>query len=429
MRLIKKKHLNIINKLKKIYQLNDDVKLFSLARKIKKNVCQHGDEALKKYLQEFDGVKDINSLDLLVSKEEIKLAYNQVKPDFIKAIKTVKLNLEEFHRNEMPKSWQKKPRNGVKYGLQYTPIEKVGIYVPGGKAIYPSSVLMNAVPALLARVNEIVMVTPPNKEGVINPAVLVTADLCGITKIYKVGGAQAIFALAYGTESIPKVDKIVGPGNRYVTIAKQMVYGTVDIDKPAGPSEILIYLDNKKYLDYAVIDFLSQLEHGEDSIAILISEDLKLLNQAKKDILDRLETCKRKEIIKKSLKNAFLFVTKSLDESIFLINEYAGEHLELLSDKANDIIKQIKHAGAIFLGPYTPIALGDYYAGPNHVLPTLGTARFSGPLGVMDFLKTTSILEYQKTALALAVDDIKILAEMEGLDAHFQTINTRIKKF
>jgi histidinol dehydrogenase len=423
MKLIKK---NIFTEIAKIQSQNSQLENETVRKKllsIEKEVIKSGDLALNKFTKEFDGVvvKKIK-----VSPEEIDLAYKNTSKRIILALKHAKKNLEGYCSRQLPKSWYRSPGWQVKYGQKFTAIENVGLYVPGGRAPYPSTVLMNAVPAKTAGVKNIIMVTPPNKDGQIPSSILVAAHLAGVTEIYKVGGSQAIFALAYGTQSIPKVDKIVGPGNIYVTLAKQMVYGKVDIDKPAGPSEALIYFNQAKYLKYAAADFIAQLEHDPDASAIAISEDETLLKKLSAEVLLQIEACSRKEIIKKALANSYLFLTQDQNESMALINACASEHLVLLVDKAEKLVKDIKNAGAIFIGPFTPVTLGDYYAGPNHVLPTSGTARFASPLGVMDFFKYSSLLSYSQGALKKASQDLAILTDLEGFSAHNHAAQIRL---
>ncbi|MFA5879343.1 MAG: histidinol dehydrogenase [Candidatus Margulisiibacteriota bacterium] len=425
MKLIKTNHLQIINKLKSKFKDFENKSLLNSLNKIRKNIRNHGDQALIEYLIAFDNLKNPKDFQFQVTKNEIKEAYTKVEKSVVAALTRAKENIVKYHEKQFPVSWFTKAQTGVKYGQKFSAIDQVGIYVPGGNAVYPSSVLMNAVPAKIAKVRDLIMITPPNQEGNVPAVTLVAADLCGVDTIYKVGGAQGIFALAYGTESIQKVAKIVGPGNRYVTLAKQMVYGQVDIDKPAGPSEVMIYIDNKKYISFAASDFIAQLEHNPDSIAIVVSEDQAILNFLKKEIFKQTEAALRRVIIEKALANSFLLATKNLEESLMVINEYAAEHVVILSENATQIEPKIINAGAIFIGPYTPVTLGDYYAGPNHVLPTLGAAKFASPLNVLDFMKSTSLLQYSKNALALALPDLELLTEVEGLDAHKKSVEIR----
>ncbi|MFT5170992.1 MAG: histidinol dehydrogenase [Candidatus Marinamargulisbacteria bacterium] len=404
---------------------DDNSDIFVKLIKMKQHILAKGDDAILGYTQEFDGV-DTAKFTMKVAEKEIDNAYRQVPKAFIKALKKAKLNLTRYHKYQKPKSWLKKKKNGIAFGMQYKPIEKVGLYVPGGRAPYPSTVLMNAIPAKLANVPNIVMVTPPQKDGSVAPQVLVAADLCGVSDIYKVGGAQAIFGITVGTQTLPKVDKIVGPGNVYVNTAKQMVYGTVDIDKPAGPSEVLVYIQEKKYAAFAAAELLAQLEHDPDAIAIGLSEDKDILDAINEAFTAQLTACKRKDIIEQSAKNAVLILGKDEKESIRLMNEVASEHLVLMVDDYRKFSGQINHAGAIFLGPYTPVTLGDYIAGPNHVLPTGRSARFSSPLNVLDFMKFSSILGYSKKQLGLESGALEILTEMEGFDAHYNAVKIRL---
>jgi histidinol dehydrogenase len=404
----------------------DHAKIMAILSDIKTNVTKNGDTAVLDYTKMFDKLTN-TSFNMQVTESEIKEAYKVVSADFIKALKKAKENLIRFHKYQRPKSWLKRKKNGISYGMTYNPIDSVGLYVPGGRANYPSSVLMNAVPGLIANVPNLIMVSPPKQDGTLSPEVLVAADLCKISKIFKVGGAQAIFALAQGTQIIPKVDKIVGPGNIYVTLAKQLVYGQVDIDKPAGPSEVLVYIDDKKYARFAASELLAQLEHDPNAIALCIAENITVLDAIKTELTTQLDACSRKEIIKKALTNSALILTENRQASISLMNDIASEHLVLLVDNYQSLMKKVKHAGNIFCGPYTPVALGDYFAGPNHVLPTGGTARFSSPLNVMDYVKFSSRLTYSKRQLEIASKYIKPLAEAEGFDAHYKSVEERLK--
>ena len=315
-------------------------------------------------------------------------------------------------------------QEGVWYGNRYTPLESAGIYVPGGRAAYPSTVLMDAIPAQLAGVPNIVMVTPPS----VPSQVLVAADLCGLTEIYRVGGAQAVFALADGTTSVPKVDKIVGPGNVYVTQAKQMVYGKVDIDKPAGPSEVLVVIEDLEYAPFAAAEMLAQLEHDPLANAVVVATSVDVLDAVESSFKDQLTRLKRQEVLAESVQFACFVQAESTDQMIDYINHIASEHLSLCMDDYQPILDKVKHAGSIFCGPYTPVTLGDYYAGTNHVLPTEGTARFASPLGVMDFMKYSSVLSYSKLSLQAVQTDLHVLTEMEGFDAHFNAVEVRVSK-
>jgi histidinol dehydrogenase len=392
---------------------------------VSSDIQHKGDEALLHYLEKWDHINPA-TFSLKVTPKDIQDAYTHVSKDQLTALKNAKANIEWYHAHQLPKNWEKTKSDGTILGQKYTPIPCVGLYVPGGRAVYPSTVLMNAIPAKLAGVQKTVMVTPPNQEGQISPFILVAADLCGVDDIYKVGGAQSVFGLAYGTQTLPKVDKIVGPGNIYVTIAKQMVYGLVDIDKPAGPSEALIYIEDKKYAKYAAAELLAQLEHDPLASAYVISPNEDTLQEIQAQLPRLFASCSRKEIIAQSLKNSALIHTTSRQDSLTQINEIASEHLVLLIDDYSEWLAHIQHAGSIFCGPYSPVAIGDYYAGPNHVLPTDGAARFSSPLGVMDFMKYSSYVCYSKHALKTASKDIAHLTQIEGFDAHYQTIQVRI---
>ncbi len=407
-------------------QTKNNSAIFPLLKKIQSDIHQRGDKAVLSYTLRFDHVSN-TAFQLRVTDKEIEEAYRCVGKPFIKAIRHIQKNLNQYHKKQYPKSWDQKKPHGIAYGARYLPIEKVGLYVPGGRAPYPSTVLMNAVPAKIAGVPELIIATPPNKDGVVSPYILVAADICGICSVFKVGGAQAVFALAYGTESIPKVDKIVGPGNQYVTLAKQMVYGAVDIDKPAGPSEVLAYIDKEEYAAFAASELLAQLEHGPDSWGILVSENSSILETVQKEVHKQFSLCTRQDILAESLKRSFLIQTFSQSESIEAINLAAPEHLVLLSDRAKAWLKSIRNAGSIFIGPYSTVTLGDYFAGPNHVLPTGGAARFSSPLGVMDFMKYSSVLSYSKAALKKAEPSLKLLTSVEGLDAHYRTVSIRLE--
>lgn len=389
---------------------------------IQKVVLSKKDQALIDFAKKFDGA---SLKKLQVNPEEVQFAYTQVSSAFLTAIKKVIQNVQTYHAYQLPQSWLKEISPGVTYGMQYRPIQKAGLYVPGGQASYPSTVVMNSIPAILAGVSDLVMTTPPQKNGNILPEILVTADLCGVHHIIKAGGAQAIFALAYGTESVPKVDKIVGPGNKYVAAAKQSVYGLVDIDKPAGPSEVLIYVDCMDYAASAAAELLAQIEHDPDNIGICLVNTPDLLKAVQKEVDLQFKTCSRQSILSQSLKNSGIYLTSCEEETLTCINETASEHLMLLTKRSDHFLPHIKHAGAIFCGPYTSVTLGDYFAGPNHVLPTGGAARFSSPLSVLDFMKFSSVLQYNDTALKKAAPHIKALTEIENLDAHYLAIKKR----
>lgn len=390
------------------------------------NVKTYGDKALFGYTLKFDGVTvDDNSFE--VKKEEIDDAYNKVGMSFINAIRKAIKNITEYHENQKQKTWMDF-KGGIVYGQKVRALEKVGIYVPGGTASYPSSVLMNAIPAKVAGVKEIIMVTPPGKDG-LNPYVLVAANEVGICKIYKVGGAQAVAALAFGTKSIPKVDKIVGPGNIYVAMAKRSLYGYVDIDMVAGPSEVLVIADEYANPTYVAADLLSQAEHDPMASAMLVTTSYQLSKDVSSEIERQMQYLKRKDIINKSIEDyGAIIIVKGLDVAIEIANQIAPEHLELDIKNPFEMIGGIKNAGAVFLGENSPEPLGDYMAGPNHVLPTSGTARFFSPLSVDDFIKKMSILYYDKESLKSVSDDIIEIAESEGLDAHANSIKVRYKR-
>jgi len=394
-------------------------------RNILQDVRQKGDSALLEYTHRFDR-HDLPLERLLVTPEEFAEAYTKVKPEQVDALKLAAENIRAFHHRQVQESWEYR-QDEVLLGQMIRPLEIVGIYVPGGKASYPSSVLMNAIPAKVAGVERVVMCSPA-PQGEFSPHVLVAADLAGVTEIYKVGGAQAVAAMAFGTRTIPRVDKIVGPGNIYVALAKRMVFGVVDIDMIAGPSEILIVADETARADFVAADLLSQAEHDEQAVTILVTP-LESLAQAVRDELDKQKKqLNRMSIIEKSLNSQCrLLVVASLADGIDLANRIASEHLELAVENPESWAKKVKNAGAIFLGNFTPEAMGDYLAGPNHVLPTSGTARFSSPLGVYDFIKRTSLIGYARTALQKNADSVTILAEMEGLDAHAEAVKIRLR--
>lgn len=389
-----------------------------------KNVRANGDEALKEYGEKFDGV----SLDnLKVTDSQIEEAFNQVNPAIIKALEKAADNIRSFHKLEIGESFEDNPSNGVIRGTKVTPLSAVGIYVPGGTAAYPSSVLMNAIPAKIAGVENIIMVTPPQKNG-LNQAVLAAAKIAGVDRIYQVGGAQAIAALAYGTESIPQVDKITGPGNAYVATAKRDVYGQVDIDMIAGPSEIGILADDSASAKDVAADLLSQAEHDVNARAILITNSEKLATAVSKEVEDQLKVLPREAIARQAIENnGFIYLVDTIDLMIDLMNAVAPEHLEIQLENAYDYISKIKNAGSVFLGKYASEPLGDYLAGPNHILPTGGTARFSSPLGVWDFQKRIQYLQYSAEALLADSADVTVLAREEGLEAHARAIESREK--
>lgn len=385
------------------------------------------DKALFKFTAEFDKVK-IDNITIKVSQKEIKEAYMQVDSTLIEVIKKSAIRIKNFHQKQKLNSWFEPSPNGEIMGQMIRPLEKVGVYVPGGKAAYPSSVLMNVMPANVAGVKQIIMTTPPQKDGTVDPTTIVAACEAGVTEIYKVGGAQAIAALAFGTESIPKVDKIVGPGNIYVALAKRTVYGYVNIDSVAGPSEILVLADQLANPVYVAADLLSQAEHDELASSILITDSEQLAQQVNIEINRQIELLSRKDIIRKSLDNfGAIVIVKNFDEATELSNKIAPEHLEICVNSPFEVLPKIQNAGAVFLGHYSPEPLGDYMAGPNHVLPTGGTARFFSPLSVDDFIKKSSIISFSKLALEPLHKDIIEFAEAEGFTAHANAVKVRFE--
>ena len=392
------------------------------------NVRSKKDLALFEYTERFDGVK-ISANSIRVTEEEIKDAYEAVDTNLVSIIRKAKENITSYHEKQRRYSWFDSKPNGTMLGQKVTALQRVGVYVPGGKAVYPSSVLMNILPAKVAGVDEIIMVTPPGKDGKINPNTLVAAHEAGADVIYKVGGAQAIAALAYGTESIPKVDKIVGPGNIYVALAKKAVYGHVSIDSIAGPSELLVGADETANERYVVADVLSQAEHDELASAILVTTSESLAKEVAAQIEVFVEELSRTEIMRKSLENyGYILVAETMDDVIDIANEIASEHLEIMTKNPYDVMMKIRNAGAIFVGEYSSEPLGDYFAGPNHVLPTNGTAKFFSPLSVDDFIKKTSIIAYSRDALEEVHEDIERFAEAEQLTAHANSIKVRFEK-
>lgn len=386
------------------------------------------DEALFAYTEKFDGVK-LDASNVLVMEEEIEEAYSLVDEKLLEVIRKALVNIRDYHAKQRQYSWFDSEDSGIILGQKVTPLEKVGVYVPGGKAVYPSSVLMNVIPAKVAGVKNIIMTTPPDKNGKVYPSTLVAAKEAGVDKIYKAGGAQAIAALAFGTESIPKVDKIVGPGNIYVALAKKAVFGHVSIDSIAGPSEILVLADETANPRFVAADLLSQAEHDEMASAILITTSMELAEQVSKEVDEFVKNLSRKEIIQKSLENyGYILVAGDLEEAIDTANEIASEHLELVTKNPFEVMTKIKNAGAIFLGEYSSEPLGDYFAGPNHVLPTNGTAKFFSPLSVDDFIKKSSIISYSREALEPIYKDIVQFAECEKLTAHANSIRVRFEK-
>ncbi len=396
-------------------------------REILDNIRERKDEALFAYTEKFDGVK-INAGNIKVTKEEIEEAYKTVDPGMVDIIRKSLANIYEYHKKQVRQSWFDSKPDGTILGQKVTPLSRAGVYVPGGKAAYPSSVLMNIVPAKVAGVEEVIMVTPPGKDGKVYPMTLVAANEAGADTIYKAGGAQAIGALAFGTESIKKVDKITGPGNIFVALAKKAVYGHVSIDSIAGPSEILVIADETANPRYVAADLLSQAEHDEMASAILITTSEELAKKVSDETDGFLKELSRSEIIKKSLDSyGYILIAKDMQEAVDTANEIASEHLEIVTKNPFDIMTKIKNAGAIFLGEYSSEPLGDYFAGPNHVLPTNGTAKFFSPLSVDDFIKKSSIISYSKEALGNIHKDIEKFAESEQLTAHANSIAVRFE--
>ena len=392
------------------------------------HVRNEKDAAVFAYTEKFDGAK-IDASNIKVTEEEMKEAYEVVGEELTGIIRKALFNIRDYHERQRQNSWFESKPNGTMLGQKVTPLQRVGVYVPGGKAAYPSSVLMNIAPAKAAGVDEIVMVTPPGKDGKVTPTTLVAAHEAGADVVYKVGGAQAIAALAYGTESIPKVDKIVGPGNIYVALAKRAVYGHVSIDAIAGPSEILVIADETANPRYVAADLLSQAEHDELASAILVTTSPELAKKVSEEVDGFLNELSRSEIIRKSLDNyGYILVADTMDEVIDIANEIASEHLEIQTKNPYDIMTRIRNAGAIFIGEYSSEPLGDYFAGPNHVLPTNGTAKFFSPLSVDDFIKKSSIISYSRNALEKIHTDIEKFAEAEHLTAHANSIKVRFEK-
>ena len=391
-------------------------------RQIVADVMTGGDAAVKKYTRKFDGV----SVDgLAVSGDEIDEAFASVSPRFLEVVKKSAENIAEFH-SKQKKSGFEINRDGVTLGQKYTAVEKAGLYVPGGTASYPSTVLMNAVPAKIAGVGEIIMCTPPSANGKVRAEILAAAKIAGVDRIYKCGGAQAIAAMAYGTESIPKVYKIVGPGNIFVALAKKLVFGTVSIDMIAGPSEILVVADGKADARHVAADMLSQAEHDKLASAVLVTDSAALAKDVAAEIDRQLETLPRREIASASIENnGKIIVTDSIERAVEVANAIAPEHLEMCVENPRAWLDKIKNAGSVFLGGYTPEALGDYYAGPNHTLPTGGSAKFSSPLSVDDFVKKTQYIMYSAEALEKAAADVEYFAESEGLDGHARSVKIR----
>ncbi len=389
-------------------------------------VRKDGDAALFEYSRRFDKV-ELGALE--VSEEEIEAAFASVEPEFVEILREAKENIYAFHSRQVRNSFLINEKDGVLIGQKVIPIEKVGLYVPGGTAAYPSSVLMNAIPAKIAGCSEIVMVTPPSKDGSVNPAILAAARVAGVDRIFKVGGAQAIAALAYGTESVPCVDKIVGPGNAFVAEAKKQVFGRVAIDMIAGPSEILVIADATCNPRYVAADLLSQAEHDKNATAVLVTDSRELAYAVSDEVERQLCELSREEIARTSVENnGKIIITESIDEAIAVANDLAPEHLEICVDEPFKYLDKIKHAGSVFMGKYCPEALGDYFAGPNHTLPTSGTARFSSPLSVDDFVKKTQFSYYTADALAAVARKVEFFANKEGLGAHARSAVVRLEE-
>lgn len=389
------------------------------------DVRQNGDAAVKKYTKRFDKAA-LDSLE--VSKEELDASSALIDPCFFEVLKKAAANIEAFHKNQLRSGFKVTRENGVVLGQKITPIDKVGVYIPGGTASYPSTVLMDCIPAKLAGVGELILITPPSPDGTVDPAILVAAQIAGADRIFKAGGAQAIAALAYGTESVPKVDKIVGPGNAYVAEAKKQVFGLVAIDMIAGPSDILVIADGKSDVAYVAADMLSQAEHDKNATAVLVTDSAELAEKVSEELEKQIKTLPRQDFARASIDtNGKIIIAASISQAIEISNGLAPEHLEICVDNPFDYLDGVKNAGSIFLGRYCPEALGDYYAGPNHTLPTVGTARFSSPLSVDDFIKKSSFTYYTKEALAEVCGDIACFAGKEGLDAHARSVTIRFE--
>ena len=408
-------------------QTETDAQIDQTVLDIIQKVRLQGDQALYDYTEKFD---QIRLEHLRVTEEEMNEADALVSPAFIDAIQKAKENITEFHEAQQEKSWYIRRGKDIMLGQQITPMDKVGIYIPGGKAAYPSTVLMNVIPAKIAGVGEISITTPPQKDGKVSPYVLAAAKLIGVDNIYKTGGAQAIAALAYGTETIAKVDKIVGPGNAFVARAKKWVFGDVAIDMIAGPSEICVVADETAPVHFVAADLLSQAEHDEDATAVCVTFSVGMAEKIQAEVDRQLELLERKDIAAASIAtNGKIIVAATRYEAFDIVNTIAPEHLELMMKDASDHLASVKHAGAIFLGNYSPEPLGDYMAGPNHTLPTSGTAKFASPLGVYDFIKKSSVIQYTDGALLQEADAIRTIAEMEGLRGHANAISLRMQPF
>lgn len=406
---------------------NNYTEYTSQVQEIVDGVKERGDEALFAYTEKFDGAK-VSADNIRVTEEEIEAAMAQVPEELLAVMKTSMENIRRYHEKQKRNSWFDARPDGTILGQKMTPLDSVGVYVPGGKAAYPSSVLMNIIPAQVAGVERIVMVTPPGKDGSVNPVTLTAAHLAGATEVFRAGGAQAVAALAFGTASIPRVRKIVGPGNIFVALAKKAVYGHVSIDSIAGPSEILVIADEKANPRYVAADLLSQAEHDQLASAILVTPSMELAKEVSRQAQEMTECLSRRDIIQASLDNyGYILVVENMKEAIQAANEIAPEHLEILTDNPFEVMTKIRNAGAIFMGPYSSEPLGDYFAGPNHVLPTNGTAKFFSPLNVDDFVKKSSIIYYSREALKEASQDIETFAKAEQLTAHANSIHVRFE--
>ncbi|MGL5353905.1 MAG: histidinol dehydrogenase [Clostridium sp.] len=424
MELTEENKTSLIKELKE-REKDDDLEVVEKVSKILSEVRKFGDKALVSFTKEFDGV-DLKKIE--VTEEELELAYKMVDKEFISALEEASLNIKEYHENQKTRGYMINKDNGIYMGQRVIPLERVGVYVPGGTAAYPSSVLMNVIPAKVAGVKEIIMVTPPNKDGGINPYIAIAAKISGVDKIYKVGGAQAIGALAYGTETIGKVDKIVGPGNIFVAIAKRLVFGKVDIDMIAGPSEILVIADESANPKYVAADLMSQAEHDELASSIFVTTSKELYNKVEVELERQVELLDRKNIIKKSLKNFGVgIICNSLKQCIEISNILAPEHLEIMTNNPMDLLGDVRNAGSVFLGHFTPEPVGDYFGGTNHVLPTNGTARFFSPLSVDSFIKKSSYIHYSEKALKEHGEKIILMANKEGLNAHANSVKVRFE--
>ncbi|MBE5881695.1 MAG: histidinol dehydrogenase [Lachnospiraceae bacterium] len=397
-------------------------------QEIIENVRSNGDETLFELAHKFDK-NTIDASNFKVTDAEIEEAFSLIEPEFIEVMEKAAKNIADYHQKQLRTSWIETKPDGSILGQKVTPLDSVGVYVPGGKAVYPSSTLMTTIPAKVAGVSKIVMTTPAGPDNKVNPGTLVAAKIAGVDEIYKTGGAQAIAALAFGTQSVPKVDKIVGPGNIFVALAKKAVYGYVSIDSIAGPSEILVLADETANAKYVAADLLSQAEHDELASSILITTSEKLAEEVSREVDAFTQQLSRKEIIEKSLENyGYILVAESMDDAIDAANEIASEHMEILTANPYETMTKIRHAGAMFLGNYSSEPLGDYFAGPNHVLPTNGTAKFFSPLSVDDYIKKSSIISYSREALEAVHKDIELFARKEGLTAHENSIKVRFEE-